>query len=77
MKRLQFVNIGEATLADNSFRNAFRSIKPFVLSGINKGVLTLQGLGGGGVFHQARDFVPITLEDIKVRSRNLVTFPIL
>ena len=29
----------------------------------------------GGIFHQARGFLPITLEIIKVYSRNLVTFP--
>ena len=29
----------------------------------------------GGVFHQARGFLPITLEVIKVQSQNLVTFP--
>ena len=28
-----------------------------------------------GVFHQIRVFLPITLEVIKVHSRNLVTFP--
>ena len=28
---------------------------------------------GGGVFHQARGFLPITLEVIKLHSRNLVT----
>ena len=36
------------------------------------------GGGGGGrgrVFHHARGFLPITLEVIKVHSRNLVTFP--
>ena len=33
------------------------------------------GGGGGGVFHQAQGFLPITLEVIKVHSRNLVTFP--
>ena len=33
------------------------------------------GGGGGGVFHQARGFLPITLEVMKVDSRNLVTFP--
>ena len=31
--------------------------------------------GGGGVFHQVRGFLPITLEVIKVNSQNLVTFP--
>ena len=30
--------------------------------------------GGGGVFHQLRGFLPIALEVIKMRSRNLVTF---
>ena len=31
--------------------------------------------GGGGVFHQVRGLLPITLDVINVRSRNLVTFP--
>ena len=31
--------------------------------------------GGGDVFHQARGFLSITSEVIKVHSRNLVTFP--
>ena len=30
--------------------------------------------GGGGVSNQARGFLPITLEVIKLHSRNLVTF---
>ena len=32
-------------------------------------------LGLGGVFHQARGFLPITLEAIRVRSRNLMNVP--
>ena len=28
-----------------------------------------------GVFHQARGFLPITLEVIKVHSQNLMNFP--
>ena len=31
--------------------------------------------GGGGVFHQVRGFLPITLEVIKLHSQNSVTFP--
>ena len=31
--------------------------------------------GEGGVFQQAQGFLPITLEVIKLHSRNLVTFP--
>ena len=35
----------------------------------------IRTFGGGGVFHQDRGFLPITLEIIKVHSQNLVTFP--
>ena len=39
--------------------------------------LTLYELkeGGEGVFHKAQGFWAITLEVIRVNSRNLVTFP--
>ena len=33
--------------------------------------------GGGGVLHQTHGFLPITLEVIKIQSRNLLTFPII
>ena len=32
------------------------------------------GGGGGGCFHQFRGYLPITLEAIKVHSRNVVNF---
>ena len=42
---------------------------------LNQGFLNPIRIGGGGVFHQARGFLPITLEVIKIHSRTLVTFP--
>ena len=38
-------------------------------------IASLNPIRTGGVFHQARGFLPITLEIIKVHSRNLLTFP--
>ena len=48
---------------------SFLSVKVYILfNPIRTG-------GEGGVFHQDRGFLPITLEAIKVGSRNFVTFP--
>ena len=40
-----------------------------------KSALNPRKTRGGDVFHQARGFLTITLEVIKVHSRNLLTFP--
>ena len=43
------------------------------MAGVMQGYLTPEGLGG--VFHQARGFLPITSEIIKLPYRKLMTFP--
>ena len=67
------VNEQQISIPKSPFLSEFsRPLTSITLNPIKNG---RGGGGGGDVFHHPRGFLPITLEVIKLLTRNLVTFP--